>query len=77
MIDEVRSTFRTEDEITLHSVQRLDYMLACLNETFRYYPPVTNGMPRVTPKEGAIIGGRLVPGNVSGCLYLYYILFYS
>ncbi|PWY93641.1 P450 monooxygenase [Aspergillus sclerotioniger CBS 115572] len=61
VIEEVRSQFRNEQEITLTSVQRLDYMLACLNETFRYYPPVTNGMPRCTPKGGAVICGRHVP----------------
>jgi cytochrome P450 len=62
---EVRSTFQCEEDITLFSVQRLDYMLACLNETFRYYPPVTHGMPRVTPKGGTTICGRWVPENVS------------
>ncbi|KAI0009516.1 cytochrome P450 ClCP1 [Xylariaceae sp. FL0662B] len=63
LTNEVRSTFEKEEDITLTSVHRLEYVLACLNETLRYYPPVTNGMPRVTPKGGAVICGRHIPEN--------------
>jgi cytochrome P450 len=62
---EVRSRFSDESEITLTSVNSLSYMLACLNEAFRLYPPVAITAPRVTPEGGAIIAGRAVPGNVS------------
>ena len=65
--DEVRSAFRSEDEITLISVQRLSYMLDCLTEALRLYPPVPTGMPRATPKGGATIDGFFVPEHVSSC----------
>ncbi|KAI2631083.1 cytochrome P450 [Hypoxylon sp. NC1633] len=58
---EVRSSFKSEDEITLTSVGELHYMLACLNEALRRYPPVTGDLPRVTPKGGATIVGKHVP----------------
>ncbi|PWY68832.1 cytochrome P450 [Aspergillus eucalypticola CBS 122712] len=40
--DEVRSTFRSQDEINLISVNKLSYMLACLDEGLRMYPPIAN-----------------------------------
>lgn len=61
---EVRSTFHSEDEITLLSVAKLSYMLACLDEALRCYPPIPIGMPRVVPKGGASIAGNYVPEQV-------------
>ncbi|KAI1178461.1 cytochrome P450 [Nemania sp. FL0916] len=58
---EVRSTFRNDDEITLTSVSCLSYMLACINEGLRRYPPVAGGLPRTAPKGGAMVNGRFVP----------------
>ncbi|KAI0138673.1 cytochrome P450 [Hypoxylon sp. NC0597] len=57
---EVRSAFQSDDEITLTSVNKLHYMLAVLNESFRRYPPVTAPLPRVVPKGGAPILGKHV-----------------
>lgn len=58
---EVRSAFETEDDITFSSVQNLPYMLACLKEAMRCYPPVPGTLPRVVPKGGAQIAGYFVP----------------
>ncbi|KAJ5092718.1 cytochrome P450 monooxygenase [Penicillium angulare] len=58
---EVRSTFKNEKEITMTSVNQLTYMLACLNEALRVYPPVPTGLPRVVPSEGRTVLGRYVP----------------
>lgn len=65
--EEVRSSFESEEEITLTSVNRLTYMLACLNESLRRYPPVAFGMPRMVPegRGGVTIAGELVPDKVS------------
>ncbi|KUI53331.1 Isotrichodermin C-15 hydroxylase [Cytospora mali] len=64
---EVRSTFNSEDEITFSSVQNLSYMLACLKEAMRCYPPVAGPLARVVPKGGAYIAGNFVPeGTVVG-----------
>lgn len=65
LTNEVRTAFKTEEEIDLVSVNKLTYMLACLDEALRVYPPVSMGLPRVTPKGGATICGKFVPENVS------------
>ncbi|KAI1777998.1 cytochrome P450 [Hypoxylon cercidicola] len=57
---EVRSSFATEDEITLTSVGSLHYMLAVLNECMRQYPPVTGDLPRIVPEGGATLLGKHV-----------------
>ncbi|KAJ6185613.1 cytochrome P450 [Penicillium mononematosum] len=61
--EEVRSRFHNEDEITLTSVADLHYMLACINESLRRYPPVPSGMPRLVPQGGATIAGHYLPEN--------------
>ncbi|KAL2139926.1 hypothetical protein VTI28DRAFT_4471 [Corynascus sepedonium] len=42
LADEVRTNFATEDEINFFSVNKLDYMLAVLDESMRMFPPVPN-----------------------------------
>lgn len=73
---EVRSTFQSEQEITMTSVNQLTYMLACLNEALRVYPPVPVGLPRVTPAGGRTIHGRFVPQGVSAGNQGFYITNY-
>ncbi|KAI8965007.1 putative cytochrome P450 [Daldinia sp. FL1419] len=58
---EVRSSFKSADEITITSVNKLYYMLAILNEALRLYPPVTSGLVRTVPRGGQQIAGRYVP----------------
>ncbi|KAI0148397.1 putative cytochrome P450 monooxygenase [Xylariaceae sp. FL1272] len=58
---EVRSSFTSQDEITLTSVGNLPYMLAVLNESLRRYPPVAGSLPRVGPRGGAVVDGHVVP----------------
>lgn len=64
LTEEVRSTFADEGEINMTSVNKLGYMLACLNEAMRVYPPVPTGLPRVVPSSGRTILGSQVPGKV-------------
>ncbi|KAH6647193.1 cytochrome P450 [Truncatella angustata] len=61
LTEEVRSAFSNDEEITLLSVGKLQYMLACLNETLRHYPPVGIGLPRQSPKGGAMVAGHFIP----------------
>ncbi|KAK0628019.1 Isotrichodermin C-15 hydroxylase [Lasiodiplodia hormozganensis] len=63
LVHEVRSAFTSADEITLSRVNALPYMLACLDETFRVYPPSMNSHPRRTPPQGATILGQHIPGG--------------
>lgn len=61
----VRTAFQSESEINSITVNKLDYLLAIINEALRLYPPVTGSFARVTPPEGCFIAGDYVPGNTS------------
>ncbi|KAJ5499291.1 Cytochrome P450 [Penicillium expansum] len=61
--EEVRTVFQSQEEINLVSVNKLPYMLACLDEALRMYPPIANGLPRVCPEGGAQVLGEYVPAN--------------
>lgn len=65
---EVRTVFGKQEEIDLISVSKLPYMLACLDEAMRMYPPIANGLPRVCPKGGSTVLGEYLPENVSKSL---------
>ncbi|XXH04551.1 hypothetical protein Hte_010968 [Hypoxylon texense] len=60
LTQEVRSSFKSDDEITLTSVGNLHYMFAVLNESLRRYPPATGDLPRIVPKGGTTILGKHV-----------------
>ncbi|KAI0837328.1 putative cytochrome P450 [Hypoxylon sp. FL0890] len=60
---EVRSSFKSVDEININSVNKLSYMLAILNESLRLYPPVTSSLVRVVPPSGEQIAGQFVAGG--------------
>ncbi|KAK1706783.1 hypothetical protein CaCOL14_013284 [Colletotrichum acutatum] len=64
---EVFSTFQSEEEININSVQNLPYMLAVLDETLRLNPPLPHSSPRVVHKGGDTFCGFYVPeGTVVG-----------
>ncbi|KAL7944168.1 cytochrome P450 [Trichoderma barbatum] len=65
LVDEVRGAFKSEHEIDLISVGRLDYMLAVLDEGLRMYPPTPNIGNRIVPPGGAMVAGKWVPGGTS------------
>ena len=65
LVDEVRSTFNSESEINLVRTNKLRYMLACLDEAMRMYPPVPATFPRNVPNGGDTIGEQWVPEGVS------------
>ncbi|MCJ1453620.1 hypothetical protein MMC28_003967 [Mycoblastus sanguinarius] len=62
-VDEIRSAFTTEAEIEPERVKRLPYLAAIVSEGLRMYPPFPEGLPRVTPRQGAEICGQWVPGG--------------
>ena len=66
LAEEVRSSFATEEEIDLLSVNKanLRYMLAVLDESMRLFPPVPNALPRSCQEGGDVICGYQVPEGV-------------
>lgn len=64
---EIRNAFSSAEEINLLSVNKLPYLLACLDEGLRVYPPVPDTFPRNTGPHEEIICGKVVPANVRRC----------
>ena len=62
---EVRTAFRSKDEITFTSVAGLSYLNAVIEESFRIFATVPSTQPRFSLPEGTVIDGRFIPGNVS------------
>lgn len=64
-VEEVRSSFPNEEDITFSSASsNLPYTLACLEETLRLYPPAPTILVRQTlGPEIATISGYSVPPN--------------
>ncbi|KXH62845.1 cytochrome P450 monooxygenase [Colletotrichum nymphaeae SA-01] len=68
---EVRSAFKSEQEIDVNSVQSLPYMLAVLKESMRVYPAVAIALLRQTPPSGAQIAGDWVTGGTTLGIWQY------
>lgn len=64
LVKEVRSTFASEGDIDMLSVNKLRYMLAVLDEAMRMFPPVPSQLPRVCHPEGDVICGQRIPAGV-------------
>ena len=65
LTDEVRSSFASNNSMSMSDLSRLEYLGACIEEALRLYPPVAIGPPRTVPQSGATVCGRWVPGGVS------------
>lgn len=64
-VAEIRGAFTSEQDIEPDTVKRLPYLAAIVSEGLRMYPPFPEGLPRTTPRQGALIDGQWVPGGVS------------
>ena len=72
VVDEVRSAFKTGDEIIPKTVNDLPYMLAVLSETMRIFPPTGFGFPRIiTSERGQDIAGHHVPKGTHCAVFHY------
>ncbi|KAH7374279.1 benzoate 4-monooxygenase cytochrome-like protein P450 [Pyrenochaeta sp. MPI-SDFR-AT-0127] len=60
---ELRSTFESEDQITIASTAKLEYLTAVIQEGLRMGPPAAVGLPRVVPQCGEFISGKHVPAG--------------
>ena len=67
---EVRGRFSSAKEITNHATSALPYLDAVIHEGLRLRSPTPSFLPRVTPREGMMIAGIYVPGNVSRSRHL-------
>jgi hypothetical protein len=65
---EVRSSFKSDKDITLAKVNNLWYNNAVINETMRLFPAGPETVPRVTGPAGNMICGDYLPPNVKSSL---------
>lgn len=65
VVDEVRSTFASSEDITLFSVNKLQYMNAVIEESMRIYTPVANQTTRINTEGPATIDAHVIPQGVS------------
>jgi cytochrome P450 len=65
LVAEIRGAFASETDITIDDLAKLTYLNACIEEGLRMYPPISAGLPRRVPQEGAMIAGKWIPGDVS------------
>lgn len=65
LVAEIRGKFQKMADINVEEVNKMEYLIACLQEGLRYYPPVPTGFPRVVPKGGDTISGHYIPEGVS------------
>jgi hypothetical protein len=63
-VEEVRSAFSREEDITLTGTGQLKYLNAVITEALRMFPPFAGVSPRQVPVGGATIAGEFIPENV-------------
>jgi hypothetical protein len=51
--------------MTVANLAKMRYLNAAIEEGLRMFPPAPVGLPRVSPKGGAMVCGRFVPEGVS------------
>ncbi|KAK9414560.1 hypothetical protein SUNI508_11133 [Seiridium unicorne] len=67
LVAEVFTHFKSQDDITFLSAQKLPYLNAFIQESFRMYPPVPIGVPRIVPEGGAKIASFPIPQGLGVC----------
>jgi cytochrome P450 len=64
LTEEIRSSFKADEEITLQAAQALPYLQACIEETLRLFPAVPIGAPRQVTSGGGYLEALYLPGKV-------------
>lgn len=65
LITEIRTTYSSEDQMTIESLAKIPYLNAVIAEGLRMCPPVASGSPYIVPAGGEIVCGHWVPAGVS------------
>lgn len=64
LVEELTTSFASDEMMTIENTDRLPYLGAVLEEGLRLYSPAVPGFPRKVPDGGAIIDGGYVSGGV-------------
>ncbi|KAK1963578.1 averantin oxidoreductase [Colletotrichum sublineola] len=62
---EIRTTFAHPSDITFVAVGNCKYLLACIEEALRVYPPAPSPHTRIVPAGGATVDGEFLPEGTS------------
>ncbi|KAF4617028.1 hypothetical protein G7Y89_g15121 [Cudoniella acicularis] len=65
VVEEIQGMFAKESDITFESVEKLDYLNACVDESLRLYPPIPIFNPRVGAPEGTMVLGIPCKDDIS------------
>ncbi|KAK8013885.1 hypothetical protein PG990_007181 [Apiospora arundinis] len=65
LVEEVRGSLATEDDIRWEEVRNLRYLEATIHEALRLFPPSPASQQRVVPRGGATIDGHYVPAGTT------------
>ncbi|KAJ5974338.1 hypothetical protein N7481_011548 [Penicillium waksmanii] len=60
LVNEIRSSFESETEMTFRTIATLKYLSAVIEEGLRMYPPLVTSLCRIVPKGGALVDGHYV-----------------
>ncbi|KAH7012677.1 cytochrome P450 [Microdochium trichocladiopsis] len=63
LVAEIRGAFASAEEITMNSVNNLEYLIAVFSESFRMYPPIPIALTRIVPEGGETVGGHYLPAK--------------
>ena len=65
LVEEIRTAFPREEDITMRSIAQLPYLKACIQEGMRKHTFLSGPIPRVAPKGGDWVEGYFLPEGVS------------
>ncbi|TGJ86345.1 hypothetical protein E0Z10_g2441 [Xylaria hypoxylon] len=71
--NEIRTRFSHPDEITISSANECKYLLGCIEEALRVYPPSPQPHHRIIPAGGAVVNGEFLPAGTSVSIPIYAI----
>ena len=63
--------FQSPDEMTVVGVNKCKYLLACIEEALRVYPPSPQPHHRIVPAGGAVVNGEYIPQGVAVSIPIY------
>ncbi|RMJ29047.1 Cytochrome p450 [Aspergillus sp. HF37] len=65
VVEEIRSSFNEDSDITMDKVRELPYLAAVMKEALRMHSPSPSSLGRFVPNGGELIDGRFVPGGTT------------
>ncbi|OTA99206.1 hypothetical protein M426DRAFT_325350 [Hypoxylon sp. CI-4A] len=68
---EIREGFDNPNEMTITRVNQCKYLLACIEEALRFYPPSPQPHQRIIPPGGAVVNGEYLPEGIAVGIPIY------